>query len=226
MKLYHINSTLNPFEEARKIQRQLDQVFSEISNELTQEFSGENYTLNGSVAIEVEETATEFYLRALLPGLDRDQLDLSITRNRVTIAGQYQHSQARTKHESKRSSLNEKYRFYSEFPTGKFCRTLSLPVPVLNTEAIAEYRDGVLTLTIPKAPEAIDQVVKLSLNTSNVQVKAQTNVQANAQSNVDTKIQTEEFTAEVNPKMVTETSASIGSEMYTTTAPEVDRYQQ
>ncbi|NJN60909.1 MAG: Hsp20/alpha crystallin family protein [Coleofasciculaceae cyanobacterium RL_1_1] len=141
MKLYHVS----PFAEIDQIQRQLNRVFNE--------FSGDNVSTNWSVPVELEETETQFIVRSLLPGIDRDKLDISITREQVSIAGEYTQSTPET----------TKYRFYSEFPHGKFRRTFSLPVPVLNSDATADYTDGILILTIPKAPEAIDKVVKLSL---------------------------------------------------------------
>lgn len=141
MKLYHVS----PFAEIDQIQRQLNRVFNE--------FSGDNVSTNWSVPVELEETETQFIVRSLLPGIDRDKLDISITREQVSIAGEYTQSTPET----------TKHRFYSEFPHGKFRRTFSLPVPVLNSDATADYTDGILILTIPKAPEAIDKVVKLSL---------------------------------------------------------------
>lgn len=141
MKLYHVS----PFTEIDQIQRHLNRVFNE--------FSGDNVSTNWSVPVELEETETQFIVRSLLPGIDRDKLDISITREQVSIAGEYVRP---TPDDTKR-------RFYSEFPNGKFRRTFSLSMPVLNEEATADYADGILILTIPKAPEAIDKVVKLSL---------------------------------------------------------------
>jgi HSP20 family protein len=142
MKLYHVS----PFAEIDQIQRQLNRVFNE--------FSGDNVSSNWSVPVELEETETQFMVRALLPGIDRNKIDISITREQVSIAGEYVRS----------APEETKYRLYSEFPNGQFRRTFSLSVPVLNESATADYTDGVLILTIPKAPEAIDKVVKLSLS--------------------------------------------------------------
>ncbi|NJN87126.1 MAG: Hsp20/alpha crystallin family protein, partial [Leptolyngbyaceae cyanobacterium SL_7_1] len=53
--------------------------------------------------------------------------------------------------------------FHSEFRYGKFQRVVSLPVAIENTEISADYKDGVLMLTLPKAAEARNKVVKVSL---------------------------------------------------------------
>jgi HSP20 family protein len=141
MKLYHVS----PFAEIDQIQHQLNRVFNE--------FSGDNVSSNWEVPVELKETETQLMIRALLPGIDRDKLDISITREQVSIAGQY----------VRVTPEDAKHRFYSEFPNGAFRRTFSLAVPVISAEATADYTDGVLVLTIPKAPEAIDKVVKLTL---------------------------------------------------------------
>lgn len=144
MKLYHVS----PFAEIDQIQRQLNRVFNE--------FSGDNVSSNWNVPVELNETETALTIRALLPGIDRNKLDISITREQVSIAGEY----------VRITPEDAKYRFYSEFPNGTFRRTFSLAVPVISAEATADYTDGVLVLTIPKAPEAIDKVVKLTLGDS------------------------------------------------------------
>ncbi|MDC0833087.1 Small heat shock protein [Geitlerinema sp. FC II] len=137
--------TVNPFEELDRIERQLNRVFSEVS--------GENYSRNWSIAVELEERPEAFLLRALVPAIDRDDLDIEVTRDKVSIAGEYR----------KREPKDDKHRFYSEFPIGKFRRTIDLPEPITNSDVKAEYRDGILTLMLPKAPEAVHRVVKVNL---------------------------------------------------------------
>ncbi|NEO63673.1 MAG: Hsp20/alpha crystallin family protein, partial [Moorea sp. SIO4G2] len=52
----------------------------------------------------------------------------------------------------------------SEFRYGKFQRIIPLPVRVQNTKVEAEYKDGILNLTLPKAEEEKNKVVKVNLN--------------------------------------------------------------
>lgn len=136
---------LNPFNELERIERQFNQMFSDFSNE--------KESRNWAVAIELEERKEAFLLRALLPGIKAEDLDIEVTRESVTIGGEYRKAKAN----------EENQRFYSEFPVGKFRRTLTLPLPVVNNEAKAEYQDGILHLTLPKAPEAIHRVVKVNV---------------------------------------------------------------
>ena len=141
MQLY----TLNPFNELERLERQINRAFNEIA--------GDDNSRNWSIPIQLEEQAETFILRALLPAINREDLDIEVTRESVAIAGEY--------HKPQPGEDNK--RFYSEFPVGKFRRTLSLPLPVMNNEAQAEYQDGVLALTLPKAPEAVHRVVKLNV---------------------------------------------------------------
>ncbi len=142
MRLY----TINPFEEVERLQRQVNRAFQEVT--------GENQLAHWSVAVELEETAEAFILRALVPGVDRQDLSIEATRENVAISGEYRRPERN----------NGDYRFYSEFPNGKFRRVISLPLPIANDEVKADYAEGILTLTLPKAPEAINRVVKVSLN--------------------------------------------------------------
>ncbi|MBZ9559626.1 MULTISPECIES: Hsp20/alpha crystallin family protein [unclassified Modicisalibacter] len=86
----------------------------------------------------------EFVLRAEIPGVERDNLDVSIADNRVTIKGE----QATTSKEEKGEY------FRSEISRGTFARTLTLPGDVDPDKASASFQDGVLELILPKLKEA------------------------------------------------------------------------
>lgn len=86
----------------------------------------------------------EFVLRAEIPGVERDNLDVSIADNRVTIKG-----------ERETTSKEEKGEYFrSEISRGTFARTLTLPSDVDPDKASASFKDGVLELTLPKLKEA------------------------------------------------------------------------
>ncbi len=137
---------LNPYYHFDTVRRQLNDVFDEL-------LEGDRQPQQRYFPVEMEEVEDAFLLRAWLPGINRDDLDIEVSREEVAIAGEYRRHQPE----------NNNYRFYSEFPQGKFRRVLSLPFPVENDKASADYNNGVLMLRIPKAPEAIHRVVKVSL---------------------------------------------------------------
>jgi HSP20 family protein len=80
----------------------------------------------------------------MLPGIKADDIDITIDNGMLTIQGEAQEEHAE---EGERYHLRE--RRY-----GTFCRSVALPVGVDAGKATAEFEDGVLTLTLPKAEEA------------------------------------------------------------------------
>jgi HSP20 family protein len=91
--------------------------------------------------IDVIDRDSEILVRAELPGVDKDHLDISMTDDLVTI-------KASTSYE-KTEEKGEYYRH--EMSSGEFQRSLSLPTAVKSDAAKASFKDGVLELTIPKA---------------------------------------------------------------------------
>lgn len=90
--------------------------------------------------VDVIDRDTEILLRAQLPGLRKDQLEVSVTETTVTIKGS-----ARTEEKE------EKEHYYrSEISSGSFARTVSLPGRIATDQVKARYTDGVLELTLPK----------------------------------------------------------------------------
>jgi HSP20 family protein len=136
-----------PLREFETLRQQMDRVF----DELTQATSGE--TTTWAPAIELKENGDALVLRAQLPGIEGKDLDVQVTREAVAISGEYR---SETK-ESDKGFLR------SEFRYGKFHRVIPLPVAVENDQVTADFKDGILSLTLPKVKEARNRVVKLNL---------------------------------------------------------------
>lgn len=94
--------------------------------------------------LNITQDDNAFYLRAEIPGIDAKQLAITALRNRVTIAGKREIAR-----EQERVSYHRKER-----AEGTFNRTVTLPTHVDTNRVEANYADGVLTLTLPKAEEA------------------------------------------------------------------------
>lgn len=90
----------------------------------------------------VSEDAEHYYVRALVPGVEADQLNVSMVNQTITVSGT-------------RQSRNEKDASYhrKERAEGTFSRSMTLPAAFDGARVEAKYVDGVLTLTLPK-PEA------------------------------------------------------------------------
>jgi HSP20 family protein len=93
--------------------------------------------------VDLYETAAEFVLTAELPGLARDEIEIHAEDSRITIRG------ARSASPGREIPCEQYHRV--ERGHGRFSRAFTLPEPI-DVEAItADLRDGVLTVTVPKA---------------------------------------------------------------------------
>lgn len=90
--------------------------------------------------VDVVDRDGEVVVRAEVPGVERKDLDVTLTENTVTIKG-----------ETRRESREEKENYFrSEISHGSFLRTVGLPCEVDADKAKARFSDGVLELTLPK----------------------------------------------------------------------------
>ncbi len=101
--------------------------------------------------VDVIDRENEIFVKAELPGVDKKDLDISVTQNSVTIKGT-------TSHEEK----EEKGDYYrSEISRGSYSRSLSLPAEIDDNKAKAKFKDGVLELTLPKTKKSNRHTIKV-----------------------------------------------------------------
>jgi len=99
---------------------------------------------------ETEETEKEFVIRTELPGYEPAEVEVKLTGNVLTVTAEHKEPKAEGKEAEKRE---EHY--------ARVERSLTLPLGV-NTEAIeAVYRNGVLTVHVPKTPEAVGRRIEI-----------------------------------------------------------------
>lgn len=101
--------------------------------------------------VDMIDREKEFVIRAELPGVDKDDLEVTVTDHGVTI-------KAKTKHEEKEEK-DEYYRH--EMSCGEYQRTLALPGTVDESKAKATFTDGVLELTLPKTEKTRRRTVRV-----------------------------------------------------------------
>jgi HSP20 family protein len=105
-------------------------------------------------ALDVQEDKDKFTIRAELPGLKREGIDVSLQDGALVISGE------RTSEKIEEGvEIHRQERFF-----GKFQRALTLPEPVAADKVKADYRDGVLTVTLPKTEEAKPKKIDVSVN--------------------------------------------------------------
>ena len=138
-----------PFREIDTLQKEMNRLFEQFN---IMEPNG----LKGIAFVppaEISETDDDVRLRLEIPGIDRDDLNVEVTAEAVAVSGE---RKAKMKEESAGKTR-------TEFRYGKFQRVISLPTRVKNQEAQAEYKDGILSLVLPKAEPEKNRVFKVAL---------------------------------------------------------------
>ncbi len=96
-------------------------------------------------AIEVKQNDENYKVKVQLPGIKKDNIHIELDNDFMTITAETHEE----KEEKKEKAQNERYHT-SEFRYGKYVRTISFDQPVKIDDAKAKYKDGILTITIPK----------------------------------------------------------------------------
>jgi HSP20 family protein len=129
-------------------------------NELFDESLGANQRRNSqgvpptwSPAVDIYESTTEIVLKADLPGLVQEEIEVNLEEHHLTIRGE-----RKPEAESNREAY---YRV--ERPTGPFSRSFNLPPTVEEGSIRADYRNGVLTVTLPKKDETRNSPVSIKI---------------------------------------------------------------
>lgn len=108
---------------------------------------------NFAPAIDLKEREGEFVLTAELPGMTKDDVELSIEENTLTLKGE---------RKSEEEQEGEHYHRRESFK-GLFERTITLPGEIDAEKAQARMENGVLTLTLPKLAEVIEKRRKIAI---------------------------------------------------------------
>jgi HSP20 family protein len=140
----------NPWSEMDSVQRQINRMFNEV---LTPATVAESANYSKYPAAELTETETALVLKLEVPGMKPEELEIEATAKSISVKGD--------RHSTLAAEASEKTR--SEFRYGSFHRVISLPARIQNTEVKAEYKDGILHLTLPKAEVEKNKVVKVNL---------------------------------------------------------------
>jgi HSP20 family protein len=129
----------NPFEELESMRRQMDLLTEGLTRGLLRETTAGVFPL-----VNITEDKNCYYVRAELPGLKADELDISVTGDTISISG-----------EKKISTEEEDVQYHRrERESGKFSRIVSLPSQIDTGKVEAHCADGILTIVLPKAEAA------------------------------------------------------------------------
>lgn len=104
-------------------------------------------------SVDISETPQEYTLRAEIPGMKKEDTKISVNNNVLTISGE---KKSETKHEDKKYHRVESY-------YGSFQRSFVLPDAIKTDKVAASFKDGVLTVTVPKSEEAKEKTVDIKI---------------------------------------------------------------
>jgi len=135
----------NPFTDLMDIRNEMDRLLSDTFGS----FGGER--AGWRPAVDVEEGENEFTVTAELPGINKEDINISITDNQLTISGEIGETR----------DVQEKNYHVKERIRGKFARGVTLPTTVDSNQAEASYEDGILTVRLPKAEEAKPKQIEI-----------------------------------------------------------------
>jgi len=141
---------LEPFRGLSTLQDQFNRLFNESFRTHTEESALTSW----APAVDIYETPNELVVKADLPDVNEKDIDVRVENNLLTIHGERKFDK----------SVSEENFLRVERTYGSFSRSFSLPNTV-NAEAIgAEYKNGVLTVTLPKREESKPRQVKVTIN--------------------------------------------------------------
>ncbi|MGB7413574.1 MAG: Hsp20/alpha crystallin family protein [Thermosynechococcaceae cyanobacterium] len=132
-----------PWQDLDSIERRLNRLFEQDFSPNLRDFS--------VPAAELSHDDEAVYLKLEVPGIDANDLDVQVTEKTVSISGE------------RKAAMQADDNTRSEFNYGKFQRVIPLPARVDNTQVTADYKDGILHLTLPKAEAEKNKVVKVAI---------------------------------------------------------------
>ena len=143
-----------PFRDLMTARKDFDRLFREAFSPLFGET--ELSTRSWAPAVDIYETDNDIVLKAELPGVDPKDVEVRVEDNTLYLKGERKHEK-----EVKEQNYHRVERSY-----GSFARSFSLPNSINADKVKAEYKDGLLTLTLPKREEAKPKTIKIDVTKS------------------------------------------------------------
>jgi HSP20 family protein len=136
-----------PFRDMMSLRDAMDRMFEESGFRPPAPFGwGE-----GAMAVDMYETDESVIVKTAIPGVKADDIDVSVTGDTLTVR-----AETKEEEEIKRENYLRRERRF-----GSYCRSVTLPGGLETENADADYSDGILTLTFPKAEEVKPKSIKV-----------------------------------------------------------------
>lgn len=142
----------DPFRELSQMQDRINRIFGDAYR------GGDDDSLKRSdwtPAVDIFETSKhEIVINAELPGLKREDIDIRVENNTLTIRGERKHQ----------AEVKQEHYHRVERAYGSFSRSFALPSTVDAEKVAANFLDGVLTITLPMREEAKPRQIQVQVN--------------------------------------------------------------
>ena len=149
-------NTITRWDQSRGLPSLQDQVNRLFEDNFTRERSAHADLATWAPPVDIYETENELVLKADLPGLQNEDIDVRVENNMLTIRGERKFEK----------DVNEDNYLRVERAFGPFTRSFSLPNTVSSESVRAEYRNGVLSLQMAKREESKPKQIKISVTPS------------------------------------------------------------
>ena len=144
---------LVPWRPLRELKREMDRLWNEFFG---RERLPEPFETEWMPALDVSETKEAVIVRADVPGIDPEDLEITISGNVLTIKGE-----KKQEHEEKGENFYRVERSY-----GSFVRSVQIPTEIETDKIEASYKNGVLKITLPKKAEAKGKQIPVKVEKS------------------------------------------------------------
>ena len=134
-------------------EREFDRLFRDSFTTFGGEREAEPSTRPWAPAVDIYETENSIVLKAELPGIDPKDVEVRVEDNTIYLKGERKFEK-----ETKDENYHRVERSY-----GSFARSFSLPNSIDADKVVAEYKDGVLNLTLPKREEAKPKTIRINV---------------------------------------------------------------
>ena len=147
----------SPMKEIDEMRRERERLFEEFFEPARRRrWWGGRPSAEGVIVpnIELYDRKNEIVLRAEIPGVEKKDIDLTITENALTIKGEIK----------RQEEVKDEDYYAAEIRYGTFSRTIPLPVEVDSENAKATYKNGILEIVLPKKEEAKPKEIKVEVS--------------------------------------------------------------
>ena len=148
-----------PFMDLTRWERDMDRMMEDFFGRRIRPWWPERWSRTNelevrSPAVDLYEEKDDVVVKAELPGMDKDDIEVNLTDNALTIKGE----------KKKEEEIKDENYYHSERTYGAFVRTLQLPKDVHVDKVKASFKNGILEVRIPKTEEAKTKEIKVKVD--------------------------------------------------------------